>query len=213
MTTPEPMLVVPLSKLVSAGPEVPHEWARWEWRCRICREASDLFPSRAEAESAAVAHLADVHEITVHQPGPPLYLALDLWQAMGLPLSEFDGYIERNGFGETWAVLLGHIRNPLPCGRITYDGTPCVLTPHSDMTPCYSADDVGTSEPLPRTPALRLMRRSIQQHLKERLLTVVEWLEMATTDPTVPSCVIQFDLDRHGLELRAIYEDLEVGFR
>lgn len=46
-----------------------------------------------------------------------------------------------------------------------------------------------------------------------RLLKVVEWLEMATTDPTVPSCVIQSEIDDYSLELRSVYEELMLAAR
>lgn len=80
---------------------------------------------------------------------PQAYLALDLWQALHLPVGEFDGYFERNGWGTTWPILLHEVRGPATCTRLTDDGEPCVLSPHSETFPCYGAGDVGSSEPLP----------------------------------------------------------------
>lgn len=82
------------------------------------------------------------------QAREPVYLAADVWQALHLPVEEFDGYYERNGWGETWAVLMAAVRGPAKCGR-PVDGEVCVLAPHSESAPCYGASDVGSSEPLP----------------------------------------------------------------
>jgi hypothetical protein len=41
---------------------------------------------------------------------PPVYLATDLWQALGLPIEEFGAYYERNRWANTWSVLLGAVR-------------------------------------------------------------------------------------------------------
>lgn len=79
---------------------------------------------------------------------PPVYLAADVWSALHLPDGEFEGYYERNGWAETWAVLMAAVRGPARCGR-DVDGEPCVLDPHSESTPCYCAGDVSSSEPLP----------------------------------------------------------------
>lgn len=84
---------------------------------------------------------------------PPTYLALDVWQALGLPVDQFDGYYERNGWAETWAVLMAAVRGPAQCER-PVDGDVCVLAPHSESNPCYAASDVGSSEPLPFPPAV-----------------------------------------------------------
>lgn len=79
---------------------------------------------------------------------PPVYLAADVWSALRLPDAGFAGYYERNGWAETWAVLMAAVRGPGRCGR-DVDGAPCVLAPHSESTPCHGASDVGSSEPLP----------------------------------------------------------------
>lgn len=79
------------------------------------------------------------------------YLILDLWQALGCPVEQFDGYVERNGPADTWAALLAAVRNPGRCLR-PVDGDPsdlCVLAPHSETSPCYGAGDVGSTELLP----------------------------------------------------------------
>jgi hypothetical protein len=83
-----------------------------------------------------------------HVRGVQAWMCSDLWTAMGLPPAEFDGYFARNGFGNTWAALLGSIRGPLRCGK-RIDVSWCVLAPHSEDAPCYGAEDVGVSEPLP----------------------------------------------------------------
>lgn len=81
---------------------------------------------------------------------PPIYLALDLWQAMGMDSREFDAYYERNGWADTWANLLGDVREKYGrqvCGAEN-DGEVCVmLAPH--IGPHMSAEDVGSFEPLP----------------------------------------------------------------
>lgn len=83
----------------------------------------------------------------------PVYLALDVWQALGGDVLEFDGYLERNGRSETWASLVHYIRvlnGESRCGAHINDiDGPCVLLAHSDSSPHYGADDVGRSEPLP----------------------------------------------------------------
>lgn len=83
-------------------------------------------------------------------PGPPVYLALDLWQSLNLPLGEFDGYYERNGWADTWSNLNHEIRlrsGATACGN-TDSGEPCVLlTPNHPVHHGFS--DVGSFEPLP----------------------------------------------------------------
>jgi len=79
------------------------------------------------------------------------YLTLDLWQAVGCPVREFAGYLERNGLDGTWAVLLSAVRNPGRCLK-PVDGNAddlCVLSPHAPEHPCWGARDVGREEPLP----------------------------------------------------------------
>ena len=81
---------------------------------------------------------------------PPVELALDLWQALGFPAGEFDGYYERNGWAGTWANLLqapGGVNQREKCGDDS-DGEPCVLRA-GDHLVHYGASDVGSSEPLP----------------------------------------------------------------
>lgn len=80
---------------------------------------------------------------------PPVYLALDLWMALGLDSSDFDRYYERNGWADTWAALLAEVRKThIPvCGELTDEGEPCVLHEHA-KGPHYGADDVGYGESL-----------------------------------------------------------------
>lgn len=65
MTPPEPSFAVPLSKLV----EIDSLRDRWFWSCEFSGGSWDpacdtgSAPSESEAESAAIAHLADVHNI------------------------------------------------------------------------------------------------------------------------------------------------------
>lgn len=77
---------------------------------------------------------------------PPAYLAQDLWMALGLPVDQFAGYYERNGWAETWAVLLSAVRGPEICGEPAGFGELCVLAPHS-VGPHIGRSDVGRSEP------------------------------------------------------------------
>lgn len=81
---------------------------------------------------------------------PPAYLALDLWQALNLPVSEFDAYFERNRWADTWANLLDRVRRL--AGRkecpVMVDGEGCELM-NGHSGPHMGASDVGTSEPLP----------------------------------------------------------------
>ena len=79
---------------------------------------------------------------------PPVYLALDLWMALGLDADDFDAYYAQNGWADTWSTLLGVVRGPKACGA-EVDGGTCVLSPHSESAPHYGADDVGASKPLP----------------------------------------------------------------
>ena len=82
----------------------------------------------------------------------PAYLALDLWMAIGLDSREFDGFYERNGWADTWSILLDAVRRTYgrqECGE-EQDGEVCVLlAPH--IGPHWSASDVGSTEPLPQT--------------------------------------------------------------
>lgn len=81
---------------------------------------------------------------------PPVYLALDLWMALGMPSNGFDGYYERNGWADTWANLLDAIRRQ--SGRkecpIIADGEGCVLI-NGHTGPHMGVSDVGSAEPLP----------------------------------------------------------------
>lgn len=81
---------------------------------------------------------------------PPVYLALDLWMALGMHSSAFDGYYDRNGWADTWANLLDAVRSQ--SGRkecpIIADGEGCVLL-NGHIGPHTGASDVGSSEPLP----------------------------------------------------------------
>lgn len=87
-------------------------------------------------------------------PEPPAaagfssYLILDLWQAVGCPVRDFSGYVDRNGADETWAALLAAVRKPGRCWK-PVDGEHCILAPHAPEHPCYGPRDVGSSEPLP----------------------------------------------------------------
>gem|GEM_PF-5442117 len=83
---------------------------------------------------------------------PPAYLALDLWMALGLSPRDFDAYLERNGWADTWANLLDGVRRKSGrrgCSKHTE--TPrerCVLIA-GHVGPCMGASDVGSSERLP----------------------------------------------------------------
>jgi hypothetical protein len=82
---------------------------------------------------------------------PPVYLAVDLWMAMGMDSREFDAYYDRNGWADTWANLLAHVRRTygrLPCRYAVEDGEDCVLM-NGHTGPHMGASDVGSSEPLP----------------------------------------------------------------
>ncbi|MFK4760319.1 hypothetical protein ACI3KS_05225 [Microbacterium sp. ZW T5_45] len=80
---------------------------------------------------------------------PPVYLAADLWQALGAPTSDFDAYYERNGWADTWSNVLGVVRDRFrpKCGQAT-DGEACVLTA-GHLPPHYGSSDVGSSERVP----------------------------------------------------------------
>jgi hypothetical protein len=83
---------------------------------------------------------------------PPIYLALDLWMALGLDDREFDAYYDRNGWADTWSNLLGRVREHFrgeTCGWVTEDGEPCVIDIAGHVGPHMGASDVGASEPLP----------------------------------------------------------------
>lgn len=83
---------------------------------------------------------------------PPAYLALDLWMALGLSSHDFDAYLERNGWADTWSNLLDGVRRKSGrrgCSKHTE--TPrerCVLIA-GHVGPCMGASDVGSSERLP----------------------------------------------------------------
>lgn len=88
------------------------------------------------------------------RPVPPIYLALDLWQAMGLDSREFDAYYERNGWANTWPNLLGAVRTKFGrravCPYAVEDGEDCVLL-MGHFGPHMGESDVGSSEPLPHS--------------------------------------------------------------
>lgn len=81
---------------------------------------------------------------------PDAYLALDLWSALGLDSRDFDAYYERNGWAETWAVLLDRVRTLGGVGHCLapVDGEYCGLRPHT-VGPHMGASDLGSGEPLP----------------------------------------------------------------
>lgn len=116
-----------------------------DWRSVAKRALEAALSASASADPADEHHDAEAREAA-----PPEYLALDVWQALGLPVGEFDAYYERNGCADTWANLLhapgGVSRRPI-CGAVV-DGEACVLRGHSHG-PHLVAGDVGTSEPLP----------------------------------------------------------------
>jgi hypothetical protein len=117
----------------------------------------DTFPtgwSREGERNAFVAgamfEKAHFRRTEVPEPSrPPVYLAADLWQALGAPISDFDAYYERNGWADTWANVLGTVRDHFrpKCGQDT-EGEACVLTA-GHLTPHYGPSDVGSSEPVP----------------------------------------------------------------
>ena len=80
----------------------------------------------------------------------PVYLALDLWMALGLPASMFDDYYERNGWANTWSNLLGVARNfsgREDCLDIV-DAERCQMS-SGHIGPHMGQSDLGYSEPLP----------------------------------------------------------------
>jgi len=107
----------------------------------------DALPEVARELRARIAELEDQARRQVR--GVQLAWALDLWMALGCPIEEFDGYTRRNNAADTWANLLGVVRDIFrpKCGKPT-DGGPCVLSVH-EVGPCYSSGDVGASEPIP----------------------------------------------------------------
>ena len=109
------------------------------------RAALAVFSASASAHPAGERHDAE------GAIAPPVYLALDVWQALGLPVGEFDAYYERNGWADTWSNLMyapgGVSRRPI-CGAVV-DGEPCVLREHSNG-PHMGAGDVGSTEVLPQ---------------------------------------------------------------
>lgn len=80
---------------------------------------------------------------------PPVYLAADLWDALCAPVADFDAYYERNRWADTWANLLGVVRDRVKpkCGQAV-EGETCVLTA-GHLPPHYGSSDVGRSEPVP----------------------------------------------------------------
>lgn len=80
---------------------------------------------------------------------PPVYLAADLWDALGAPTSDFDAYLERNGWANTWSNLLVAVRDRLrpKCGH-DVEGESCVLSA-GHLLPHYGPSDVGSHEPVP----------------------------------------------------------------
>lgn len=80
--------------------------------------------------------------------GVQRWMALDLWAALGLDPAAFDGYIDRNGFGATWATLGARVRDLArgtpPCNLHAW----CVRR-DSHLGPCLDDGDVGSGEPLP----------------------------------------------------------------
>lgn len=101
------------------------------------------------AVRAAGFRRSEVPEPSAARPSPPVYLAADLWQALGAPISEFDAYYERNGWADTWSNLLGAVRDRFrpKCGQST-EGEPCILTA-GHLPPHYGSSDVGSHEPVP----------------------------------------------------------------
>ena len=79
---------------------------------------------------------------------PPAYLALDLWMALGLSPRDFDAYLERNGWADTWANLLDGVRRKSGRRGCSKPRERCVLIA-GHVGPCMGASDVGSSERLP----------------------------------------------------------------
>ena len=84
---------------------------------------------------------------------PDGYLALDLWMALGLDDNLFDDYYSRNDWANTWSALLNAVREQHleRCDFVTEEGR-CVLFKHAENHVHYTAEDVGSSEPLPFEP-------------------------------------------------------------
>lgn len=84
--------------------------------------------------------------------GLPVYLALDIWQALNLPVREFDSYYKRNGWADTWSNLTAEVRRSARfevCTALTDEGEPCVMQILGHIGPHMGAGDVGAYEPLP----------------------------------------------------------------
>ena len=81
---------------------------------------------------------------------PPIYLALDLWMALGLDSRHFDAYYERNGWANTWANLCGGVRDAVgrePCLALI-ENEYCQLD-FGHIGPHMGESDLGYGEPLP----------------------------------------------------------------
>lgn len=149
--TPEVELVV---GEVHAPNDDEREALDYAIRCAIptdleYRPLWKLIRAIQDAVLAAGFRRTEVPEPSAARPGPPVYLAADLWDALGAPTADFDSYYARNGWADTWANLLGTVRDHFKpkCGHDA-DGEPCVLTA-GHLPPHYGASDVGRSEPVP----------------------------------------------------------------
>lgn len=136
--------------------------ARWE---HSDHTAAKYYRQMREAETARARAMARIEELSEHlgipyvyETGngpvrsavtPPIYLAADLWDALGAPIADFDAYYERNRWADTWANLLGVVRDRVKpkCGQ-GVEGEKCVLTA-GHLPPHYGSSDVGRSEPVP----------------------------------------------------------------
>ena len=101
------------------------------------------------SKSGYTSHGHELPGAAVYPPErPPAYLALDLWMALGLSSRDFDAYLERNGWADTWANLLDGVRRKSGRRGCSKPRERCVLIA-GHVGPCMGASDVGSSERLP----------------------------------------------------------------
>lgn len=111
-------------------------------------------PAKTLADALAGFRRSELPQPSAARPAPPVYLAADLWDALGAPTADFDSYYARNGWADTWANLLGAVRDHFkPKCEEDVEGEPCALTA-GHLTPHYGPSDVGRSEPVPATHAV-----------------------------------------------------------
>lgn len=75
--------------------------------------------------------------------GQPVYLALDLWMALGFDSGEFGAYYERNGWDDTWARMLDVVRGPRTTCAKAVDGDDWCVLKEGHEGAHYGVGDVG----------------------------------------------------------------------